>query len=83
MQQDTIYRKLQLIFADIFLRDDIELSATTAAPDIAGWDSFRQIEIIMAVEEQFQIKLHTRDIDKLENVGNLVEVIEEKLALNS
>lgn len=79
MTDTEIYAGLGEIFADVFLRDDIVLDPATAAPDIDGWDSFKQIEIIMATEERFGLKLQTRDIDKLKCVGDLVAVIHSKL----
>ncbi len=43
-----------------------------------GWDSFKQIEIIVADEERFGIQLNTREIDSLKNVGELARVISLK-----
>ena len=60
------------IFRDVFMRDDLELHAATTADDVEGWDSNAQIEVIMAVEERLGIKMTTRELDSLENVGNLV-----------
>jgi acyl carrier protein len=79
MTDTEIYAGLNEIFAEVFLRDDIVLTPTTAAPDIEGWDSFKQIEIIMAAEERFGLKFQTRDIDKLKSVGDLVAVIRSKV----
>jgi acyl carrier protein len=79
MTKEEVYAELQLVFADIFLRDDIKLAADTTADQIAGWDSFKQIEIVMAVEERFGIKLQTREIDNLRNVGDLAETILRKV----
>ncbi len=75
-----IYAALTEIFRDVFLRDDLELKAEMSAPDIKGWDSFKQIEIIMATEERFAIQLNTREIDSLRNVGDLVRVVVAKKA---
>ena len=47
-----IYPALTTIFRDVFLRDDLALTPETSATDVQGWDSFKQIEIIMASEEQ-------------------------------
>ena len=80
MAKDKIYAQLNTIFNDIFLRDDIVLKPETTADDIEGWDSFRQIEIILAVEEHFGIKLSTREIDSLRCVGDLANVIGAKQA---
>ena len=63
------------IFHDVFMRDDLVLTAELNAKDVAGWDSFKQIEIIMATEERFGIKMSTREIDSLQNVGDLVRVV--------
>jgi acyl carrier protein len=76
--QVEIYRDLNEIFADVFMRDDIELSPALTAKDVKGWDSFKQIEIIMASEEKWGIKFNTRELDALQNVGDLAKMIETK-----
>lgn len=75
MTNELIYRDLLDIFSDVFARDDLVLSPGTSARDIVGWDSFRQIEIILAAEQKFGIKLTTREIDGLHNVGDLATLI--------
>jgi acyl carrier protein len=63
------------IFHDVFMRDDLVLKAELSAKDVQGWDSFKQIEIIMATEERFGMKFTTRELDSLQNVGDLVRVV--------
>jgi acyl carrier protein len=75
MAEADIYAALNEIFSDVFLRDDIELRPDLSAKDVAGWDSFKQIDIILAVEEKYGIKFNTRELDSLHNVGDLVRVI--------
>ena len=53
------------------MRDDIVLSADLTAKQLQGWDSFKQIEIIMASEERWRIKFNTRELDSLRCVGDL------------
>jgi acyl carrier protein len=76
--EGEIYPALTTIFHDVFLRDDVTLSAETNAKDVAGWDSFKQIEIIMASEEQWKIRFSTRELDALRSVGDLVRTIAAK-----
>jgi acyl carrier protein len=73
-----IYAGLTEIFNDVFMRDDMALTPAMAAKDVQGWDSFKQIEIIMASEEKFGMKFTTRELDSLQNVGDLVRVIAAK-----
>jgi acyl carrier protein len=74
----SIYTDLTEIFCEVFGADDMALTPSLSAKDVDGWDSFKQIEIIVSVEERFGIKLNTREIDGLKNVGDLVEVISRK-----
>jgi acyl carrier protein len=78
MTEPEIYSSLHEIFAEVFVLDDVKLNAATTAKDISGWDSFKQIEIIMAVEERLGVKFQTREIDNLQCVGDLVAVIARK-----
>lgn len=78
MTEPQIYEKLTTIFHDVFLRDDIVLSAELSAREVPDWDSFKQIEIIIAVESEFGIKFGTREMDGLKNVGDLVQLIAVK-----
>jgi acyl carrier protein len=78
MTEPQIYEKLTTIFHDVFLRDDIVLSAELSARQVPDWDSFKQIEIIIAVEESFGIKFRTREMDNLNNVGDLARLIVSK-----
>jgi len=72
-----IYAALGEIFHDVFQRE-IPLRPELTARDVQGWDSFKQIEIVMATEERFAIRLTTRDLDSLQSVGDLVRVVAAK-----
>lgn len=73
-----VYGALTEIFRDVFMRDDLVLKPELTAKDVKGWDSFKQIEIIMAAEERFNMKFTTRELDGLRCVGDLAAVIKNK-----
>lgn len=73
-----IYSGLTEIFHDVFMRGDLVLKPELSAKDVQGWDSFKQIEIIMATEEKFAVRFTTRELDSLQSVGDLVRVIAGK-----
>ena len=73
-----IYAGLTTIFQDVFLRDDLTLTPALTAKDVHGWDSFKQIEIVMASEEHWNIRFSTRELDALRCVGDLVRTIAGK-----
>jgi acyl carrier protein len=67
------------IFRVVFGDDTIQLNRSTTAADIEQWDSLTHIEMIVAVEKQFGIRFTSRDLEKLENVGDLAGLIKSKL----
>ncbi len=80
MTEADIYTALTEIFREAFMNDTMELTPTLTAKDVKGWDSFKQIEIIVATEERFGIKMNTRELDSLQNVGDLARVVAAKTA---
>jgi acyl carrier protein len=80
MSDDAIYSELTGIFHEVFDDDLLVLNPKMTAADVKGWDSFKQVEILMAVQERFGLKLRSREIDGLTCVGDLAEIIKEKQA---
>jgi acyl carrier protein len=79
MTDAEIYAALTIIFHDVFLRDDLVLTPALSAVDVLGWDSFRQIEILLATEQHFGVKFSTREIEALTSVGDLVSAVAARL----
>jgi acyl carrier protein len=78
-----IYEALTKIFEEVFCCDDIKLFPAMTANDLDGWDSFKHVDIILAVEERFRIKFISKEIDRLANVGDIADAIAQKLANKS
>jgi acyl carrier protein len=81
MQEAEIYSSLTNIFHDIFGDDTIVLSPDLSADQVADWDSFAHINLIVTIESRFKIKFKTAELESLRNVGQLVKLIGEKFAL--
>ena len=80
MTQAEIMSKLTLIFQNVFDDDTLELSRSTTAEDIEEWDSLNQIKIILAAQTAFGVKLPASQINKLKNVGEMVDLLKKSLA---
>jgi acyl carrier protein len=68
-----IQSDLQEIFRRIFNNEDLVLSDSTTSAEIPGWDSLQQIKIILACEKKLNIRLRARDINALENMGEMID----------
>lgn len=80
MKDMDIWNVLREIFADVFSREDIVLTPELTAKDVPGWDSFKQIEIIIATEQRCGVKFRSAEIDKLACLGDLFALLRAKVA---
>lgn len=54
--------------------DDIDLS--TQAMSIEGWDSLAQLNIVFAIETEFNLKIELGDIENFKTVKDFNEFVE-------
>lgn len=79
MQEEEIYVRLSEVFRDVFDDEGIVVGPTTCADDIEDWDSLAQITLVLAIEEEFGMRFDMSEIVGLANVGEMVEVIKERV----
>lgn len=78
MTETQVYAFLAETFRIVFNRGDIKLTPELKAADVAGWDSFAQIAIIVRTEDYFGVEFSTKELDSLKNVGDFVAVVVNK-----
>jgi acyl carrier protein len=70
--------KLTEIFRDLFDNDDLVLRDDTTAGEVAGWDSLKNIKLMIRIEKAFRIRFGTGEVVGLKNVGELLALIDKK-----
>ena len=78
MNRKEVYEKLDRIFQGVFDDDTITVSDTTTAEDIEDWDSLEQINLIVAVAKECNIKFSIREAGQFQNVGQMEDMILQK-----
>ena len=79
MTDSEILERLTDIFHDILDDDSIVLKPETTAADVKDWDSANHINIVVAVEGRFGIKIRNAEVERLKDVGDFVALIHSKL----
>ena len=79
MERSEIFKKVNEIFCDELDNEDIVLNDDTTADDVEEWDSLSHVQLIVAIEQAFGIKLTSNEILSWSNVGQLVDSIENRL----
>jgi acyl carrier protein len=75
MTHELVLEKLTLIFRDVLDQEHLVLKKETTANDVEDWDSLSHISIISSIESEFRMKFSLAEIQKLKNVGEMVELI--------
>ena len=73
------FEKLQEIIAEVVNVDADEITAETTFVDDLGADSLDVFQIIMGIEEEFDIEIANEDAEKIVSVGDAVEQIKNAL----
>ena len=78
MTREEIFEELNEVFSDVF-DEEITVTETTTADDIEDWDSLEHINLIVAVENEFGLKFNIGEVNKMRNVGEMVDIIISRL----
>jgi acyl carrier protein len=70
---------LEQVFRQVFGAPNLRLRPDMTPTDIDGWDSLAHVNLIVAVEQHFKIKLDGKELRKLRTVGDLGQIIDGKL----
>ena len=74
------FEKLQEIIADVLNVDPNEVTMETTFADDLGADSLDVFQIIMGIEEEFDIEIPNEEAEKIVTVGDAVEQIKKAVS---
>lgn len=57
-----------------------QLTLASEAETVPGWTSLSHVEMMLAIEESFAIKLSSREIMKFRTLGDAIEIVSRRLA---
>lgn len=80
MDSAAIIRDIQPIFRDVLDLPDLQLSRQSNASNMEGWDSLAHVNLVMAIEKRYKIKIALGELQDLKNVGEMADLIQKKLA---
>ena len=73
------FEKLQKIISEVLNVGEDEITMDTTFVDDLGADSLDIFQIIMGIEEEFDIEIANEDAEKIISVGDAVELIKNAL----
>ncbi len=80
MSEQDVINGLETVFHEVFDDEEISVSRELTANDVAEWDSFNHVRLIVAAEEHFNVTFSTGEVADLRNVGELIDLISKHLS---
>ncbi len=77
----AILREVTDIFRSVLHDPCLELTPEMTSDDLPSWDSMNHISLVIEAECRFDIQFEAAEIDAVACVGDLVQMIQAKLAV--
>jgi acyl carrier protein len=72
--------EIQEILRDLLDDDSLVTTRESNASNVEGWDSLAHVNLITAIEGKFKVKFALGERQELKNVGDLIDLLQKKLA---
>ena len=76
---DDILDRVREIAADLFGVPLDDIDADSSQADIEAWDSLAQLNLMLALEDEFSIRLAPDDIEKMGTVAAIAQLVDAKV----
>jgi acyl carrier protein len=73
--------EIQRIFCDVFDDPSLVITRDSNASTVEDWDSLAHVNLVTAIEKKYKIRFALGELQELKNVGDMVDLIQEKLSV--
>jgi acyl carrier protein len=77
MDRSELLKQINTIFNDT-LDEEVKIDEITTANDVEEWDSLNHIQLVVAIEKHFKIRFNSKEIQSWNNVGEMLNCIQDK-----
>ncbi|MCR5478404.1 MAG: acyl carrier protein [Ruminococcus sp.] len=74
-----VFDKIKSIIVDQLDADETEVTMEANIQDDLGADSLDVVDLVMSIEENFDIEIPDEDVENIKTVGDIVKYIEAKV----
>ena len=74
-----VFDKVKKIIVDQLDVEEDKVTEAASITDDLGADSLDVVDLVMSVEEEFDIEIPDDQVEKIKTVGDIVKFIEEKV----
>lgn len=71
-----VFDKIKAILSEQFSVEESEITPETLLEDDLGADSLDVVDLLMTIEDDFEVEIPDEEVENIKTVGALVEYIE-------
>ncbi len=75
MASDPLFEKIRSIISDIMMVADDDITMASTPNTIEAWDSLRLLDMVLALESEFDVQFSPDEIEEMTTVANIVDVV--------
>lgn len=72
MNVETLFREV------LFIEEETKLTEETGPDDIDAWDSLGHVNIITAVEDEYDVEITPEEIAEISSIGDIKKLLQRK-----
>lgn len=73
-----VFEKIKAILAEQFDEEEDSITTDTSLTEDLGADSLDLADVLMAIEDEFEVEIPDEDIENIKTVGDIVDYIEAR-----
>jgi len=77
---DNLLEELQPIFRDVLDNPNLVITRDSNASTVEDWDSLAHVNLVTVIEGRYKVRFALGELQDLKNVGDLIDLLTEKLA---
>lgn len=72
---DPVFNSVRQLASEIFDVPAPQITSESAPANLEAWDSVAQLNLMLALEEQFGVKFEPEDFEKMQTIGQVVAAV--------
>jgi acyl carrier protein len=76
---ESIFEEIRNLASDIFGIPAQQIHESSSPQNVETWDSTKHLNLVLALEEKFQLELLPEEIDEMKSIRDVVRIVESKL----
>ena len=76
---DPMFEKVRRVASELFDVPPGQITAESSPATLENWDSVQQLNLVLALEEEFGVKFEPEDMENMQTIGQVTQAVSNKL----